>query len=233
MSPEIKNKIIRIVNVAETSVPEGDYTKVTIANDGPKNIRQISYGRSQLTEFNGSLGALIKKYVEFYKGSYANEFRPYIGRIGKGSTLANDPRFIVLLKSAGNDPLMRQAQDEIFEFQYWRVAFNYSIEWKLNYPLSVLVLYDTIIHSGPSIESPKSIVPFLRKQFKEPLPSNGGDEKRWISAYVLARHKWLETNTKKPILRKTIYRTQCLLDNIATNNWYLEKPVIMNGVTII
>jgi hypothetical protein len=49
-------------------------------------------------------------------------------------------------------------------------------------PLSMLVVYDSFIHSG-------SVPMFLRKRFIERPPANGGDEKKWIGSYVEVRHQ--------------------------------------------
>jgi len=91
--------------------------------------------------------------------------------------------------------------------------------------MSMLVIYDSFIHSG-------SILPFLRKKFTEPVPAQGGDEKKWLGEYVKARHKWLAGHSK-PILRKTIYRTNCYLGEIEGKNWHLTVlPIRMNGIAV-
>jgi chitosanase len=90
--------------------------------------------------------------------------------------------------------------------------------------LSMLVIYDSQIHSG-------GIPSFLRQRFPELPPSKGGDEKAWIAAYVKVRHQWLSTHSRK-ILQKTIYRTQCFLNQIKNNNWDLSQVVIANGVRV-
>jgi chitosanase len=231
ITEDVKRKIIETINVAETSKKEGDYGKITIANDGPGNIRQISYGRSQVTEFNGLLKHLITAY-SLSKGSHSKEFVPYVSRIGIKPSLAGDPRFISLLNSAGKDPIMKILQDKLFEDKYWKPAVAICKRWGLTLPLSYLIIYDTAIQSGPSVDHPNSIVPTLRNRFSEKIPANGGNEIKWIIGYVDVRHRWLATNTAKPILRKTIYRTQCFIDNIKNNNFMLDKPFRMNGVTI-
>ena len=59
-----KDKIQSILNVFETGKPDGDYSNVTIFSDGPKGIRQITYGKSQTTEW-GNLNKLIKSSSVF------------------------------------------------------------------------------------------------------------------------------------------------------------------------
>jgi chitosanase len=230
ISEEIKSKIIKIVNAAETSVPSGDYGKLVIANDGPGLVRQISYGRSQVTELNGVLNLLIEKYCT-KGGDYGKEFEPYLGRIGKPPSLAGDPRFIRLLKSAALDPIMKQSQDEIFEEKYWKPTEKFFLKWGLSLPLSFLIIYDTIIQSGPSVEHPKSIVPSLRRSFSERVPSEGGNEKKWVESYLRARHHWLSNNSRAD-LRRSSYRTKCYIKILESGNWVLKGDVNMNGSII-
>ena len=95
--------------------------------------------------------------------------------------------------------------------------------WSL--PLSMLVIYDSYIHSG-------SIPQKLRKLFGEYPPAKGGDEKKWIISYVDVRHQWLKYHTN-PILQRTIYRTQCFKDQIDQDNWTLDKlPILANGMNV-
>ena len=91
-------------------------------------------------------------------------------------------------------------------------------------PLSLLVIYDSYIHSG-------SVPVFLRERFSERPPVNGGDEKAWITAYINVRYSWLKTNPKV-VLQGTVYRPQCMKDQIAANNWALHLPVNAHGVLV-
>jgi chitosanase len=104
-------------------------------------------------------------------------------------------------------------------------AFRFFEQNQFTLPLSLLVIYDSYIHSG-------SVPTFLRKRFGEFPPAAGGDEKKWSSSYVDIRHQWLKYHANA-LLRKTLYRTQCFKDQIAADNWLLAKlPVIANGVAV-
>lgn len=217
-----KTKILQIVNVFETGTPEGKYDSISIFADGKNNTRQITYGRSQTTE-QGNLRALIELYIS--KGAlFANEFKQFLPKIGK-TPLVDNTEFKKLLKRAANeDVIMRNAQDEFFDTVYYLPAFHFFEGNEFTLPLSLLVIYDSYIHSG-------SIPTFLRNRFPENPPLKGGDEKAWIKAYVRVRHNWLANHIKK-ILRSTIYRTQCFKNQINSDNWMLNKTVIANGVEV-
>lgn len=221
ITPELKNKIEAIVNVFETGSETGGYGTVSIYKDGKENARQITYGRSQTTE-QGNLRTLMDMYFA-NGGEYAGAFKPYLSKIGKTS-LVDDRDFISLLKKAGSDPVMRQTQDYFFDVVYYSPARQFFDGYKFILPLSLLVIYDSYIHSG-------SVPGFLRQRFKEMPPSMGGDEKKWVTAYVNARQDWLQNNSRQ-IVRKTVYRTRCFLEQIAKNNWLLDAPVEANSVLV-
>lgn len=216
-----KGKIQSILNVFETGSPSGNYGNVSIFADGPKGMRQITYGKSQTTEW-GNLKKLIEDYSN-RDGKHSDFFKPYVPKLGKIS-LVNDQKLISELKQAGNDPVMKEAQDRFFDEHYWKPAFDFFKENGFTTPLSMLVIYDSFIHSG-------GVLSFLRSRFPEKPPAKGGDEKRWIEQYVNVRHSWLSNHSNK-ILRKTTYRTRNMLHAVIKNDWNLDKPFVANGVVV-
>lgn len=226
ITPVIKRKIIQVLNAFETGSATGNYSALVTYQDytdpatGTK-INQVTYGRSQTTEF-GNLKSLIQDYTE-RNGQYSNGLKPYLSRIGKKPCLATDKKFCKLLRDSGkNDQLMRDCQDELFESKYYQPAYQWFTENGFKFPLSLLVIYDSKIHSG-------GILSFIRNRFPTVVPVRGGDEKKWIEEYVRARHEWLNSDQ---LLMKTTYRTECLKRQIESGNWDLSKEINANGVKI-
>jgi chitosanase len=223
-----KQKILQVVNVFETGSIEGNYGAVTLLKDGPPGeddnpIKQITYGRSQTTEF-GNLKILLQQYIAA-GGFFADALKPYVHKMGKKPSVCTDTVLLQTLRAAGNtDPLMRKVQDDFFEQLYYQPALNWFTGMKFTTALSMLVIYDSFIHSG-------TVPSWLRERFPEAVPKNGGDEITWIKQYVHARHSWL-ANHKRAILRKTIYRTQCFKTSMAKDNWDLLLVVNANGIHI-
>lgn len=213
----------QVINVFETGTIAGKYGSISIYNDGPNRIRQVTYGRSQTTEY-GNLRELVAMYASA-GGRYSEQLRPYVEKIGR-TALVDDQTFKNLLKSAGNeDPVMRDCQDVFFDRRYFQPALRWAVENGFHYALSVLVIYDSFIHSG-------SILGFLRERFTERPPAQGGNEKIWISEYVQARHAWLSTHTNPPV-RASAYRTRDLLREIDSGNWDLSAlPFKANGTPV-
>ena len=220
---DVKTLVQRVVNVFETGTPEGRYDSLVVMPDGHNDSRQITYGRSQTTE-QGHLKELLELYVQ-KGGLLAGEIAAYFDRIGV-VPLEDDAQFKDLLRRAAReDGIMRQAQDDFFDEVYFDPAMGFFQTNGFILSLSLLVIYDSHIHSG-------SVPGFLRNRFPEPVPARNGNEKSWVTSYVNVRHDWL-ANHSNELLRRTIYRTQCFKDQIATENWDLDKlPIMDNGVPV-
>ncbi len=223
LTPRQRRIIEQVVNVFETGTPAGDYANLSIFEDGPNSVRQITYGRSQTTEY-GKLRDLIRMYVAA-GGLYSQALAPYLPRIGHES-LVDEDRFKELLVRAGReDAVMRKTQDRFFDELYFRPAIAWADDNGFVLPLSGLVVYDSFIHSG-------AILKTLLDKLAMPLPGEGGDEPEWIAGYVKTRHQWLATHYR-PIVRKTTYRTSCLLCEIERGNWNLDLlPVVVKNVPV-
>lgn len=218
----IKTKIQQILSVVETGSIKANYGIIAIFKDGKNNTRQITYGKHQVTE-QGNLRKLIELYVAAPEAKHADSFKPYIAKIGT-VPLAEDQVLITLLRTAGDDPVMQHVQDNFFDTQYWNPAENFFTQNGFTLPLSMLTIYDSYIHSG-------SVLKALRAQFNVVVPSAGGDEKKWVEAYLQARNYWL-ANHPNVILRKTIYRTGAMLNAIKEDNWMLDKNYTVNGHSV-
>ena len=211
-----KQKIMEVLNVFETGSKKGNYAAISIFSDGPNDMRQITYGRSQTTEF-GNLKELIKDYVAA-NGKYSDDLEEYVDRIGKRPSLQTNSKFKDLLRKAGKDSVMHKVQDDFFTKRYWKPAKKWFEKNNFEHPLSMLVVYDSYIHSG-------GILSFLRKRFSA-TPEN---EKEWIRQYVETRHNWLKSH-RRPILRKTIYRTNLFKALLRDENWGMNKSFRAQGV---
>jgi len=223
LTPDQKRLIERVVNVFETGTPEGDYANISIYHDGPHDIRQITYGRSQTTEY-GKLRQLVQKYVDA-GGMFSEDLRPYADKVGS-TPLTDDAEFKNLLRRAGReDVVMREVQDQFFDEAYFAPAMAWADDHGFSEPLSALVIYDSFIHSG-------SILRLIRNMFPEVPPASGGDERAWTTAYVKARQKWLAAHPREAV-RKTVYRTKCFKNEIQKGNWDLSQlPINANGTKV-
>ena len=214
--------IRRILSVAETDQPEWDPGAVYKYNDGPDGSPQwtLSIG---FTELGGNLKKVLKRYADL-GGKYASRFAVYISAMGEEHI--TDPDFKTLLQTAGkDDPLMMQAQEEMFDELYLGPAFEWAAKYGFAKPLSYLVIADSFLHSG-------SMLGFLMNKFSEKKPKDGGNEEDWIKAYSNTRREWLANHSNK-ILRNTTYRVDCYLREMQRDNWDLtQAPILMHGTSV-
>jgi chitosanase len=216
-----KAVIKKILLAFEQSSTSIKYDKIYLWDDGPNKSKQItvSFG---ITEY-GNLKKMLRSYC-LKNGKYAEYFTSYIPSIGSKS-LANDSKFINLLKESASDPVMQQTQEEAFEEMYIDPAYRFCSKNRFTEELSKLVICDSYLHSG-------SVLSLLRNMFSERPPINGGDEKVWIKSYCESRRKWLANHSTK-ILNKTVYRMDFMLDRIKKGDWSLsQSPFVANGVRI-
>ena len=220
----IHKKCVQTINVFETGSKEGDYSNVSIYKDGGGgSYKQITYGAAQTTQ-DGNLDKLLTAYLDTGANTKAaSVIRSYLPT-KNNRNLVNNDEFIKALKDAGKEKEMQTAQDAFFDETYFVPAYKWFAKNGFTYPLSLLVIYDSFIHSG-------GILSFLRNRFAEVVPNKGGNEKKWIESYVNVRKSWLSKHSNK-ILRNTVYRMNTMLECINNDNWMLDKPYKANGIII-
>ena len=213
MKQENISKASAIVNIFETGKPQGNYSAIAVLNDGAG----VSYGIKQFTHRSGSLLQVVEKYLatDASAGRETLQARlPILRRSTKLAidTLAGDARFKEALKSAAATDEMRSAQDVIATERYMKAAIDECEAFGFTLPLSLAVVYDSIVHG-----SWRTLAEHLGKV---------RDEKTWIKRYVEHRHEWLKGIAR---LRTTTYRTSFFLKEIARGNWQLELPMNVHG----
>jgi chitosanase len=230
-TPAQRHAINCVLSIFETGrVPSAaSYSTCTILADGAG----ISYGAHQSTDRAGSLDAIVKRYIEL-GGKHAASLTPYLPYFAANKSASEPPKgpwsaetraVIDILKAAGADPLMQRAQEEVFDSHYFQPAVNHANQIGLTKALSLLVVYDTCIHSGPGG------VTSIRNMFPAKSPANGGSEEEWVKSYLNARRNWLATH-KMTILHGTVYRMDALLALVQAGNWDLAAPLTVRGVRI-
>ncbi len=230
-TPDQKRAIDCVLAIFETGrVPtSASYATCTILADGAG----ISYGKHQCTDKAGSLDLVVKAYIK-KGGKHAKELEACLPLLASNASTKVPPKgpwgpevtnLVNLLKTAGADPIMHEAQYEVFDANYFLPAVNHAKDAGLTTALGLLAIYDTCIHSGPGR------VGTHRAAFPEKSPKNGGDEKAWVKAYLNARRAWLAANSNA-LVQKTVYRQDAILELIKADNWDLKFPFTIRGVKV-
>lgn len=214
-SEKAKLTALAIVHVFETSKPFGDYAACVVLNDGAG----ISYGINQFTHRSGSLAAVVERFLaktqsrfpilEAYLPQLTNTSQRVVDAVAKSEELKRE------LRLAARRPEMRAAQREIAFEKYLNPAIQACEGSGFTLPLSLAVVYDSINHGS-------------WERIRDSVTAGSG-EKRWITDYATARHKWL---SNIPRLKSTSYRTRFFLEQIAAGNWNLDLPLNVRGVRL-
>ncbi len=223
--PGLVSFIRRILSVAETGKAEWNPSSVYIyADDNRYNPARKQVTLSIGFTENGNLKKVLERYI-IKGGKLMASFAGYLPTLGSPPSRAGDEKFIGLLKEAGKETVMVEAQMECFEEFYLGPAFKWAKQNGFALPLSYLVIADSFLHSG-------SMLGFLMSSFPEKKPAAGGDEKVWIRDYLAARKKWLAGHSNK-ILQGTVYRANCFIAELTRDNWMLAtSPINMHGTNV-
>lgn len=210
-----------IVNIFETGKTLGDYARVTLLTGDPGHL---TYGRSQTTLGSGNLYLLIKAYCAAPNAACARGLKPYLQRLADMDlSLDRDATLRALLKEAGGDPVMQDAQDGFFDRLYWQPALNVAKGFGFSAPLSVAVIYDSLIHGSWGAMRDRTTA-------RHGAPSQA-NEKKWIAGYVAERRNWLATHGNT-LLQRTVYRMDAFAALIKAGNWSLGIPMKVCGVSV-
>lgn len=222
------DSVLSIFETGRLPTPES-YSTCTILADGAG----VSYGKHQCTDRAGSLDRVVRTYIRL-GGVHARDLENFLPLLDSNTSTRVPPKgpwgadvtaLVSLLRTAGSDPVMWRAQDEVFDEDYFAPALRHAEVAGLTKALSLLVIYDTCIHSGPGR------VNTHRAAFPELSPKSGGNEKAWTVAYLKARRTWLAQSSNS-LVRKTVYRPDAMLEIAAQGNWDLTLPLVVRGVKI-
>lgn len=224
-----------IVSCHETfpPTPRPRYGQIAVLRDGPGKSLQVTFGAHQATDRADSLDKIIRRFRELAIDAYgddwdektlADELAEYLPELAKNTpescaSLARDPAFRKLLERSAGEPLMAQAQDDVFDVHYMRPAIAAVEGSGWSEPLTLAVVYDSMIHGSWERLRDK-----VHEKFERP----------WIRSYVATRHFHLAHAGSRlsvfgnPLLKSTTYRMRTFQDQIALQNWGLltePKPI--------
>ena len=132
-----------IVNVFETGRILGDYSAVTVLKG---DTGHLSYGRSQTTLGSGNLYKLLLSYCQKSTSNVAGQLQNSLPRfLQKDFSLDTDIGVKNLLKQAGAEPMMRAAQDQFFNENFFAPALRAADAAGITQPLGQTVIYDSHI----------------------------------------------------------------------------------------
>lgn len=210
-----------IVNIFETGSACGHYGSVTLI---PGDTGHLTYGRSQTTLGSGNLYLLIKAYCAAPQAEFGSALGPFLERLAAGDTrLDTDPSLHLLLRRAGDDPVMQREQDRFFDRIAWAPSVQAAGRCGLASALATCVVYDGHIQGAWGT---------IRDRTNAAFGEAGSiGEQAWTTHYVETRRRWLG-NHPNSALHATVYRMDAFLALIASGHWHLPLPLTVRGVVI-
>jgi hypothetical protein len=147
----------------------------------------ISYGRHQFTLKYGSLYSVLKRYTELSQTDTSKKIADYLSRVMEiNQSLKNDAAFLELLKDAAYEPEMVQAQNEVFEKDYYRTAKELAKADGLTSVLAIVIYVDTNVQGGLA-----EVRTNTAKEFKGKVIGKDYKEQEWLRVFLEKRQKRL------------------------------------------
>lgn len=220
----------QIISIFENGTPELQYGYAEKLGDG----RGITAGRAGFTSGTGDLLEVIERYIELQPDTGFKALLPTLERRARywsGSTrkLGKLP---AMWQALGDDPLFRQAQDEIVDRMYFQRAQRYAREAGATRPLTLLLLYDAVIQHGFGSDDPDGLPAMLRKTCRAVggTPSTGVDEAQWAQEFLRIRRKVLSrahSFATRRVWAESVPRVDALQQLVDANEWELHSPVTL------
>lgn len=215
----------QVISIFENNTPELQYGYAAAIGDG----RGITAGRAGFTSATGDMYLVVKNDIQI---NPASPLKPYEKRLKK---LAKSWSPSILgLKGlpaawlvAAQDANFRAVQDSVVNELYYNRAVNFASEYGLSEPVSLLVLYDTIVQHGYGTD-PDGLPSLLKRNTRTlgGSPHNEIDEIYWLRNLLLIRKQTLlnaSNSDTRQVWRESAPRADTLLAIIESGNVKLDR----------
>lgn len=238
--PQWRAAIWAITAVFESGRPEGDPAAYQNFDSGI-----VSYGKHQATLASGNLFRILEEYFARSQTPVSQALRSeYAGRVQNADpALRDDGRFKDLLLQAAVEPAMSEAQDALFDGNFFQPAVQRAQDLGLRTPLGLACLYDTRIQGGSKTVS-DAVAAKLGGGGVVGAAGTAGPitEDVWIATFLDEREAFLNrlavkadaegrTNDAKA-LRISTFRVTELRALAQAGNYGLSGPFKVRGQTI-
>lgn len=224
-----------ITSIFESGRPEGNPAAYQNYDAGI-----VSYGKHQATLASGTLGQVLAAYYARSQSAVSRSLQQnYDPRVRtRDQSLRHDNGFRDLLIQAAAEPAMNEAQDSVFEQQFYQPAVIRARQCNLASPLALAVVYDISIQGGWV----QVLGRLANRLGASVVGQNGIDEERWIETFLDEREAWLNDiaqaaddrgdHATADALRISTYRPRELRALARAGKYTLEGPFQVRGVNL-
>lgn len=222
----------------------GSYCAIADSPTDPKG--GLSFGKHQVSEIQGTLLALLKKYTNKPTATPANvsALNVHIALFNAAGTkytgtITQRNGFKRALNTSCTDPAMQQAQDEFFETVYFIPAIRCASGFGIATPLGRSIFYDISIQAGPNrltfyraaLDRWNSEHPGTNATACTPKDITGPDEKSFLT-YVGAARRTDMLNSLSKDYRASVYRPDEFDKLLVSGNLDLKTDFVFRGCQI-
>lgn len=230
ITDEQKALFYQVVSVFENNTPEIQYDYVAALGDG----RGYTAGKAGFTSATGDMLLVVQRYTEAKPDNPLARFRPQLAALLEqhSGAIVNLELLPAAWKLASEDPLFRQIQNEVCDELYLSAAIEKASELGLQYPLGVLILYDTAIQHGNGTD-PDSLSALVQAttDLIGGIPMQGYNEHDWLHTFVEIREQHL-LEAADPATREvwaaSVGRVRTLHELVDIGEYQLELPLVIN-----
>jgi hypothetical protein len=229
-TPDVWRPVIwAITSIFESGRPEGNPAAYQNRDAGV-----VSYGKHQATLASGSLAAVLDAFFRRSSSQASQALKEEFGhRVHqRDASLRDNTRLKELLQAAAAEAAMSEAQDEIFENNFYRPAVDQARKRGIRTPLGVAAIYDTRIQGG--------LGDVLLATTARVGPSAGEvGEATWLTIFLEEREHWLRRVADKfdargdrqsaEAIRISIFRVKELLKLLEAGNLGLTGEFMVRG----
>jgi len=230
-----RSTVWAITSIFESGRPEGNPAAYQNYDAGI-----VSYGKHQATLASGTLGQVLAAYYARSQSAVSRALQQdYDLRVrNRDQSLRHDNGFRDLLIQAAAEAAMNEAQDLVFEQQFYQPAVTRARQCNLASPLALAVVYDISIQGGWG----QVLERLTNRLGGSVVGQNGIDEERWIETFLDEREAWLNDiaqaadergdHATADALRISTYRPRELRALARAGNYALEGPFQVRGVNL-
>lgn len=193
-----EQKIIadKIISCFENDDPTIKYGYIENLNDG----RGYTAGKAGFTTGTGDLLAVVELYTQKVPTNSFVSLIPLLQQYAsaESSSVAGLEQLPTIWTSAANDSIFIKVQDHLADSLYYQPAVGYAITNGIQYPLTLLCLYDACIQHGDG-DDDDGLAAMIAKTNKEchGSPADGVHEYKWLHQFNEVRKHTLRHPANK------------------------------------
>jgi chitosanase len=227
LTTEQRRRADEIISVFENETTNLQYDYTEELGDG----RGLTAGRAGFTTATGDLALVVQRYVARSPDSPLNRFLPRLNEVARQESASMEglEGLSDAWKEAAQDPVFREVQDQVVEELYFSHALKWWKALGAHTPLSLLLLYDTVIQHGDG-DDPDGLPAIIGRAMTKAggSPKTGINEADWFNVFLDMRRETLAhayNEASRDEWAESVNRCDALRSIAQDGNYDLHGPI--------